>query len=245
VRYGIISDVHSNLVALEVVLGELADAAVDCYLCLGDVVGYGARPNQCCDLIRELDCVCIRGNHDEAAVFPGKEEWFTPPARYCIEWTRDQLTAVNRQFLKSLQPSTLVDSKIELCHGSLPDADYYTTTPIDALLTLRVMKTSLCFFGHTHYAEWFTYDSDNELPAEHPHALGGTCEIEEGHVYLINPGAVGQPRDGVELASYAIYDEEAATVTIHRTAYDIARTSEQMAAAGLPESMYARLWLGV
>lgn len=244
-RYGILSDVHSNLVALEVVLEELAEAAVDRYVCLGDVVGYGPRPNQCCDLIRELDCVCIRGNHDEAAVSPGKEEWFTPPARYCMEWTRDQLTEVNYQFLRSLPPNRLIDNRLELCHGSLPDPDYYTTTPMDALLTLRAMETSLCLFGHTHYAEWFVYNGGNEAPSEHPHALGGTCEIEEGRAYLINPGAVGQPRDGVELASYAVYDEEAATVTIHRTAYDIARTSEQMEAAGLPESMYARLWLGV
>jgi len=226
-------------------LDELERVGVDRYLCLGDVVGYGARPNQCCDLIRELACVCVRGNHDEAAVFPGKEEWFTPPARYCIEWTRDQLTDENRQFLKSLRSTAVVDGTIEVCHGSLPDQDYYTTTALDALMTIRAMSTRLCFFGHTHYAEWFTHNGQDSLPVEHPHPRGGVCHLEEGVRYLINPGAVGQPRDGVEEASHAVYDDEAGTVTIYRTVYDILRTQQQMEAAGLPEAMYARLWLGV
>jgi len=241
----VISDVHSNLVALEAVLEDLSGAGVDQYLCLGDAVGYGPRPNQCCDLMRELDCLCIRGNHDEAAVFPGKEEWFTAPARYCILWTREQLTDTSREFLQNLEPTAMVENRITLCHGSLPDQDYYTTTPMDAMLTLSVMQTPLCLFGHTHYAEWFIYNRNDDLPSEHPQPQGGACKLRDGLLYLINPGAVGQPRDGVEKASYAIYDDEAAEVTIYRVAYDIAKTSAQMAAAGLPESMYARLWLGV
>ena len=244
-RYAVISDVHGNLVALETVLEELSEAAVDSYLCLGDVVGYGPRPNQCCDLIRELDCVCISGNHDEAAVFPGKEEWFTVPARHCILWTREQLTDSNREFLRSLEPMAMIGDSITICHGSLPDPDHYTTTPADALLTLETMQTPICFFGHTHYAEWFIYGRNDELPSEHPQPRGGTCKLEQGLLYLINPGAVGQPRDGVEMVSYAIYDEEAGEVTIYRVAYDIGRTARQMQEAGLPQSMHARLWLGV
>lgn len=244
-RYAIISDVHSNLVALETVLEELSGEGVDRYLCLGDVVGYGPRPNQCCDLIQEMECLCIRGNHDEAAVVPGKEEWFTPPARDCILWTREQLTRRNREFLESLEATAMVGEEMTLCHGSVPDPDYYTTTPMDALLSLETMQTPLCFFGHTHYAEWFVYDRKHELPSEHPQAQGGRCELRDGLLYLVNPGAVGQPRDGIERASYAIYDDEAGEITIERVGYDIGKTSQQMAAVGLPESMYARLWLGV
>jgi len=245
VRYGIISDVHSNVVALRAVLDELAEAGVDEYLCLGDIVGYGPRPNQCCDLIRELNCRSVRGNHDEAAVDPSKAEWFTSPARACLLWNRRQLREDNLKFLATLEPTMPIGEDITICHGSVPDADHYTVTPADAALSFEVMQTALALFGHTHYAEWFTLRDGDGLPAEHPHPRGGTCKIEHGLLYLVNPGAVGQPRDGNEDAAYAVYDDDTGEIRLHRIEYDIARTSEQMRQAGLPESMWARLWLGV
>ena len=244
-RYAVLSDIHSNLVALEAVLADLADASIDRYLCLGDIVGYGARPNQCCDVMRELGAICVRGNHDEAAVDTSKAEWFTAPARACILWTSEQLRPDNRELLGALPSVRVVAGDITLCHGSIPDPDHYTVSPADALLSLAAMTTHIGFFGHTHYSEWFIADGDGQLPSEHPIPAGGRLRTENGHLYLVNPGAVGQPRDGNELVSYAIYDDDSGEIVIRRVAYDIAKTAQQMRAAGLPEAMYARLWLGV
>lgn len=245
VRYAVLSDIHSNLIALRAVLAEAAEAEVDRYLCLGDIVGYGARPNQCCDLIREIGALCVRGNHDEAAVNPEKAEWFTAPARACILWTRKQLREDNLHFLRDLPRREIIDDTITICHGSVPDPDYYTVTPNDATISFRTMTTPLAFFGHTHYAEWFTDNGDGEAPVEHPLPAGGSLRVSGDRRYLVNPGAVGQPRDGNELASFAVYDDEACEIVIHRVAYDIAKAALQMQEAGLPEAMHARLWMGV
>jgi predicted phosphodiesterase len=244
-RYAVLSDIHSNLVALQAVLAELADAQIDRYLCLGDIVGYGARPNQCCDLIRELGAICVRGNHDEAAVDPAKAEWFTAPARACILWTREQLRSDNLAFLAELPALRVVDEAISMCHGSVSDPDLYTVTPDDAALSFAAMETPIAFFGHTHYAEWFVDNGDGQPPVEWPSPSGATWQLSPNARYLVNPGAVGQPRDGNELASYAIYDSDACEMVIGRVAYDIAKSATQMQEAGLPEAMYARLWLGV
>ncbi len=244
-RYAILSDIHSNIVALEAVVADLADASVDEYLCMGDIVGYGPRPNQCCDLVRELGCRCIRGNHDEAAVDLDKAEWFTPPARACIIWNRRQLRDDNVEFLAGLSPAETIEDRITICHGSVPDQDHYTVTTADAMVSFSVMDTPLAFYGHTHYAEWFAWRRGEALPAENPHPRGGTCVLDDELLYLINPGAVGQPRDGNELAAYGIYDDEDGEISLHRVEYDIAKTTVQMKDAGLPESMHARLWLGV
>lgn len=244
-RWAVLSDIHSNVVALEAVLTDLEGAGIDRYLCLGDIVGYGARPNQCCDIIRELDAISICGNHDEAAVDLSRAEWFTAPARACIAWTAQQLRPDNLEFLRELPPLRVIEDRITICHGSIPDPGLYTVSPLDALLSLEMMETKIAFFGHTHYSEWFVSSDDGQLPAEHPSPAGGELHTDNGRLYLVNPGAVGQPRDGNELAGYAIYDDEAGTVTLRRVAYDIARTARQMEDAGLPEAMYARLWLGV
>jgi len=244
-RYAVLSDIHSNLVALEAVLADLADEPIDRYLCLGDIVGYGARPNQCCDVIRGLGAISVRGNHDEAAVDVIKAEWFTAPARACILWTAEQLRDDNVEMLQSLPPREVVDDRVTICHGSIPDPDHYTVSPADAQISLAVMGTPIAFFGHTHYSEWFIGSDDGQLPSEHPIPAGGRLRTDNGHLYLVNPGAVGQPRDGNELASYAVYDDEVGEVTIRRVSYDIAKTAQQMKDAGLPEAMYARLWLGV
>ncbi len=244
-RYAVLSDIHSNLVALDAVLDDLAGEGIDRYLCLGDIVGYGARPNQCCDRMREVDAVCVRGNHDEAAVRPEKAEWFTAPARACILWTRKQLRDDNLECLQQLPDRRLVDDSITICHGSVPDPDHYTVTPLDAVMSFREMTTPLAFYGHTHYAEWFVDAGDGELPVEHTAPAGGSTRIAADRRYLVNPGAVGQPRDGNEMASYAIYDDQALEIEIKRVAYDIAKAALQMQEAGLPEAMHARLWMGV
>jgi|YNPNPStandDraft_1061719.scaffolds.fasta_scaffold115583_2 putative phosphoesterase len=244
-RYGVISDIHSNLPALEAVLEALSEEGVDRYLCLGDVVGYGPFPNQCCERLRELDCIVVRGNHDESAVKPGKEMWFTSAAQICILWTREILTNDNREFLASLQPKYEGDDFV-LCHGSIPDPDFYTTTPREALMSFRVLDRPLALFGHTHFAEWFQHDpARSNLPTQHSALDGGQAEIREGVRYLINPGAVGQPRDGNSSSACAILDLEARRFEIKRVPYNISRTQKAILAAGLPEAMAARLSLGI
>lgn len=243
-RYAILSDIHSNLPALEAVLSGLQHESIERFICLGDTVGYGASPNECCDIVRDLSPLIVRGNHDVAAVAPGQERWFTPPARACIEWTRGELSEPNRQFLLGLQPSEQTEGA-HLCHGALFDPDYYTTTPSDAALTFDTMSLPLCFIGHTHYAEWYTQDASGAPPIRHPMTEGGFLHIAQGSRYIINPGAVGQPRDGNSRAAYAIWDTERQTVELHRTAYNIKAAQEKMATADLPWNMSQRLKMGV
>ena len=243
-RYGIISDIHSNLSALEETLKVAAERQVEEYLCLGDVVGYGASPNECCEIVRGLPVTVICGNHDVAAIQPGREIWFTPAARACILWTREILTPENRAFLESLAPQRQVGEAV-LCHGSLPDPDFYTTTPDEAMQSFRMMEGPLAFFGHTHFAEWFRHGPELLVPEESTRPQGGTCELQAGYQYLLNPGAVGQPRDGNHQASFAVWDPEGATVEIVRLDYDLADSQRRMYEAGLPENMALRLGLGI
>lgn len=243
-RYAILSDIHSNLPALCRVLEECEQQGISDFLVTGDIVGYGAQPNECCDLVRGLRAVVVRGNHDEAAVSPGKEEWFTSGARACIVWTRELLSPENLAFLRGLEPSARVEGA-HLCHGSLPEPDLYTSTPLEALLTFKAMQEPLCFLGHTHYAEWYTYRNDRRPPVHHGRPEGGECPLAPGKQYVVNPGAVGQPRDGNSQASFGVWDTEARVVAIYRVSYDIGAAQNRILDAGLPVNMAERLRYGV
>lgn len=243
-RYAIVSDIHSNMPALEAVLTRLERESIDRYVCLGDLVGYGASPNECCDVMRALKPAIVRGNHDHAAVHPGGERWFTPAARMCILWTREQLTDKNREFLLGLQPFVDIEGA-HLCHGSLFDADYYTTTPFEAAASLRVMTLQLCFFGHTHYAEWFYENPGHDRPDRGAAPDGARILLEPGTRYMINPGAVGQPRDGNSQAAYAVWDDEEQTVSLCRVPYNVREAQRRMEEAQLPWNMAERLMIGV
>lgn len=243
-RSAILSDIHGNLTALEAVLSRLADQDIDRYLCLGDIVGYGPKPNECCEIIRGLDGIILRGNHDVAAVQPGAERWFTPAATASILWTREQLTPANREFLLGLEPRREVDGA-HLCHGALFDPEFYTTTVQDAAQSFERMTEPICFFGHTHYAEWFALKSPEALPTQHPMVDGGVLQVAPDRKYMLNPGSVGQPRDGNSMAAFAVWDADAATIAIHRIPYNIQATQDSMEMAGLPWNMSARLTMGV
>ncbi len=243
-RYGLISDIHGNLPALEQVLAALAEVEIDTYLCLGDIVGYGASPNECCEIIQDIGAICIRGNHEQAVLEPDMQDWFNPEARACLIWTRQQLSKTNTDFLAGLAPSAEL-SDVILCHGSIPDPDFYIISPPDAAPSLQAMSGPLAFFGHTHCAEWFVQEDDGGVPEQHSHPAGGACSVDTECKYLINPGAVGQPRDGNHQAAFAIYDTEARQVQLLRIDYDIAAAQEQMVAAGLPLGMIQRLSLGI
>lgn len=242
--YAVISDVHSNLPALERAVATATARAAEQFLCLGDVVGYGASPNECCALLRSLPGLCIRGNHDAAAVEPGRELWFTPAARQCIMWTRGVLTPESREFLAGLPPAAEVPGA-ELCHGSVPDPDLYTLTPEQATDSFEALAGQLAFFGHTHLAGWFEEKEPGRAPRAEFTPEGALLRLSEDRRYLINPGAVGQPRDGNPQASLALWDTEARTVEIVRFAYDLGEAQAKMRRVHLPESMASRLSLGV
>jgi predicted phosphodiesterase len=243
--YAILSDIHGNVHALEAVIEACRAQGADRFVVLGDIVGYGPYPNECCEAVRALDAVVVRGNHDEAAVTAGKELWFTSAAARCILWTRDVLTEGNTLFLASLLPIALVDG-FTACHGSVPDPDCYTDSPLTAMLSFRDMQTDLAFFGHTHVAEWFEYDPRTDrLPAERLCCEGCEIALEDGAMYMVNPGAVGQPRDGVSTACYGLYDAAQARVIVERAAYNVTAAQRAILDAGLPEFMAARLSVGV
>jgi len=243
-RYAIISDIHGNFPALKRVLQQLAEASIDKYLCLGDIVGYGAQPNECCEAIRKLDAISVRGNHEQGVLRPEFEQWFNAAARVCLVWTHDQLTAENYAFIESLEETAQIDN-ITICHGSIPDPDFYITSPQGALPSFEAMTGDLGFFGHTHSAEYFVQREAGELSEHRPAPRGTTWSMEAEHKYLVNPGAVGQPRDGNPKAAYAIYDEESGQIELRRVDYDIAATQQKMIAAGLPASMSQRLSHGL
>lgn len=219
-RYGIFSDIHSNLEALEVVLDALKKEKVDKYFCVGDVVGYAANPKECIEIMRELDCPTVCGNHDWAVVDVIDYSNFNSYARAAVEWTKAELDDAEKGYLKNL-PLTYEDEEITMVHGSLesPEEFEYIFDELTAFRTLNLCRTKICFIGHTHSpAEYF-----------------------KGVKRLVNVGSVGQPRDGDPRASYCIYDLDKDTVEIKRVEYNIQKTMNKILAAELPKILAFRL----
>ncbi|HIE50273.1 MAG TPA: metallophosphoesterase [Armatimonadetes bacterium] len=241
-KYGLISDIHANWEALEAVLEALGE--VDAYLCLGDVVGYGANPNECCERVRELGCTTIIGNHDEAALGRMDLNWFNPYARAAVEWTMAALTPENRKFLESLPATAEVDDFL-LVHGALPDPWMYITSPLEALLTFQNMEPDLCFIGHTHVAEYYYVEKNQgSFPSQVSLRRGGTVQVTPERRFIVNCGGVGQPRDGNPQAAAGIYDTETREVEVLRVDYDLPTAQRKIRAAGLPSILADRLAFG-
>jgi len=239
-RLGIISDIHGNLPALEATLAALDAARVDRLLCLGDIVGYGPWPNECCEVVRERKIVTIQGNHDLAAVQVGAELWFTFPAARCIIWTRERLSEENSKLLQRL-PQVRQHEGVTLAHGAIDDPERYVYSWVDAEPSFRLMATKVGFIGHTHYQGWFAYDDERKLGQDDITPSGSDLSSDDGRRYIVNPGGVGQPRDGNPAAAYAIYDSQRELVQLKRVPYDPEPVVSRMLAEGLPESMAVRL----
>ena len=241
-RFGIISDIHANLEALEAVLAELQ--GVEAYACLGDIVGYGPNPNECVERIAALpNLSCVVGNHDLAALQEYDIDWFNAYARDAIIWTQQQLSAESKRFLRRLRPRLQVE-ELTLVHGSLPDPMEYITSPWEARFTFEEMETPICLVGHTHVAEYYRLGEDRLQPEQVSLFGGGEIAVEEGARYIVNVGGVGQPRDGNPRAGYGIYDREASLITVRRVEYSIEATQEKMEKAGLPQLLIQRLAVG-
>ena len=246
-RYLILSDIHSNLEALEKCL-ELAEGKYGHILCLGDLVGYGPDPNSVIDRIRPLAKIIIRGNHDKACSGLTDAEEFNPLARIGTEWTRSALTAEHIEYLRSLPEGPAEVDWFQIVHGSLHDEDGYMLGPAQALPELRNLSVLAVCFGHTHYQGGFMLTPKGRFQSirstSKNDGLTMTLQLEDGGRYLINPGSVGQPRDGDWRAGFAIIETDKKEVEYYRTPYDLSATQQKMRKAGLPDPLIKRLEYG-
>ena len=244
-RYLILSDIHGNWEALEAVLESAAKNRYEQIVCLGDVVGDGADPNAVTEWVRAHVSDVIRGNHDKACC--GLEETisFNPVARRAAEWTMEMLTAENREYLRQLASGPREVDGFLMVHGSILDEDEYLIDPYDAVVQFPLAGGRLVFFGHTHVQGGFML-WDAKSPVEHvgSNPLGDVLRISKGATQLLNPGSVGQPRDFVWQAGYAIYDNEQQQVEFYRCPYDLATAQKKIRDAGLPQPLADRLALG-
>lgn len=249
-RILVVSDIHSNLVALEAVLQDAG--SFDALWCLGDTIGYGPRPNECIALIRQHADVTITGNHDLACLGKIDLRDFNPDARKANLWNGAQLLAEHRAWLEVLPPKQAIDARFTLAHGSPREPIWeYLLSNEQAAANFEAFTQEVCFIGHSHVqlgfrqrysfdrVECFRPDWDHKRPRHHRVELTGDSR------YFINPGSVGQPRDQNPHAAYAVLDTEAATITFARVAYDITLTQRQMVECGLPTPLVSRLTYGM
>lgn len=242
-RYLVISDIHANLEALEATLAS-ADG-YDRALVLGDLVGYGADPNAVIERVRALpEVTIIRGNHDKVGSGIEDVEGFNHLARFAIAWTTNNLTPENKAWLAALpQGPVIIDQGVEICHGTPFDEDVYVFDDLDAARALRSARRRVCLFGHTHLAAAFRL-ADGGVRAVVPRRTAAFRVDVGGGRWIVNCGAVGQPRDGDWRAAWGEVDTLCGRVTIHRVEYDVEATQAKMVAAGLPELLVERLKLG-
>ena len=245
-RYLVISDIHANLEAFDTVMADAAALKYDRLLVLGDLVGYGADPNAVCERVRECaPHALIRGNHDKVGSGVESPEGFNAVARNAIRWTFDNLTEPNREWLAGLPAGPMiVDDLIEICHGTPFDEDAYVFDDLDALRAMHAARRPLCLFGHTHVqvGHYLSRDQFGLSTADEHRPL--MIPLDEANRYLVNPGSVGQPRDGDPRAGFGLVDTEAREMTIYRIEYPIAKAQARIMEEGLPEVLAQRLALG-
>ena len=244
-KYLVLSDIHSNREAFQAVLSFVRRKPWDKAVFLGDLVGYGANPNQTVDLLRSLrPLAAIRGNHDKVCSGIEQGELFNRVALEAAMWTRRKLTGTNLTWLKKLpEGPRVVDDAFAIAHGTPIDEDAYIFGEIEALNVFRQTSYPVCFFGHSHFPVIFALSPD-AITTILTVAPAFRFKLKPGVRYLINPGSIGQPRDGNPLASFAIYDSTAQSVTIHRIAYPVSKAQGKILQAGLPRPLADRLAIG-
>jgi predicted phosphodiesterase len=240
-RYGIFSDVHSNIEALEEVLKAYKKESIDMYLCVGDVVGYAANPSECIELVREISSFTVAGNHDWAVVDLFSIDYFNPDAKKAILWTRQFIKDEDKYYLTSLKP-IYKNKDLTLVHGSLnkPEEFYYMTDIETVEESFKFLENNLCFVGHTHISGVFIKDTQQRIYYYNSEYI----QLKEENKYIINVGSVGQPRDGNPYACYCIFDTEKKEIFLKRKDYDIKSTYNKIVKAGLPLFLAQRLYLG-
>lgn len=238
-KYAVIADIHANLEALEVVLDDARSQNCTHYCCVGDVVGYGANPKECLEIVRRMGMPCVKGNHDEYCSSEEDLEGFNPHAAEAVQWTRRQLSDDDRKWLRDLKYVRLVAS-FSMVHATLdqPERWGYVFDKLMAAASFTYQNTSVCFFGHTHVPVAFIRDSV---------VRGGTYSkfrVEPGRKYFVNVGSVGQPRDNNPKSAYVIYDLNESSIEIRRLDYDIGKAQKKILDAGLPPRLAERLAFG-
>ena len=243
-RVAVISDIHGNLRALEAALAAIDAERPDALWCLGDLVGYGPRPNECCALVAERADVCLVGNHDLVALDAAGVALaeFNPEAAAASLWTRERLSDESRRFLSSLEPAAEVEGA-QLFHASARDPVWeYVLSEETALATLRLATAPLVLVGHSHVALSIVLDGTTLAGGVAP---GGTELAVTPGRWLLNPGSVGQPRDGDARAAFLILDTDTQRAIFHRTTYAVEDTQAEIREGGLPDSLAERLAHGV
>ena len=245
-RVLILSDIHANLEALEACLDAAPE--YDQVYNLGDIVGYGANPNEVTARSRELGSIFVRGNHDKACSGLSDLSDFNPVAGLAALWTREKLIDDHLQFLRALPQGPLAPiQNVQLVHGSPRDEDEYILMASDAYSILKEEAVPLTFFGHTHVQRCLLLEDTGQGKAFAPNYKSAKgkqefkLEIKPKTKYMVNPGSVGQPRDNDPRAAFLLYDTDAGVITFHRVPYNIERAQEKIFSAGLPERLAIRL----
>ncbi len=245
-RFLIFTDIHGNLEALEAMFKHVSRKRIDHYLYLGDLVGYGASPNETIDRVKQLQPLSIiRGNHDKAVCGLDSIETFNPIAASAITWSRKEISKPNARFLCRLKKGPLIiNDQVSISHGAPFDEDFYIFGEFDAAEAFHYLPTRIGFFGHTHFP--FLYVQEGNVVRAHPlDGDHGTVRMKKNARYLINPGSVGQPRDRNPKAACAIYDSTEAVLTYYRFDYNIDVAQAKIRGQNLPAALAERLSLGI
>jgi diadenosine tetraphosphatase ApaH/serine/threonine PP2A family protein phosphatase len=242
-RFGIFSDVHANIEALTAVLSSFESERIDKYVCIGDTVGYGASPNECCDIIRKLAAYTILGNHDAAVAGRMDYSYYYDAARQALDYHASILSGENMEWLKGL-PYEVRDEEVTFCHGSpinLEEFEYiFSTEQAARCLDIWDQLATVTFIGHSHLCKSFALTKDEVYEVVAP-----KFTIRPDHRYIISVGSVGQPRDYDNRASYTIYDSAEKTFEFKRVAYDIDTAAQKIFDSDLERNFANRLFLGV
>lgn len=239
-KTAVIGDIHANIDALGAVMEDARSCGVSDWLCVGDVVGYNACPNECVEAVRSLGCAVVCGNHDHYCGYDESLADFHPIAAAVVEWTRRQLSSENAAWLRSL-PYSVVQHGVTLVHATLdePERWGYVFEAVDAEPSFFYQSTQLCFHGHTHVPA--VYEKRGGVVTRLPPS---NVKLSLGTKHFVNVGSVGQPRDSDRRASYCIYDHASRSLEFRRVEYDIAAAQARIREAGLPERLAQRLDIG-
>jgi len=245
VRYLIISDIHANWEALSGVLEETG-GRYDRVFCCGDLIGYGADPNPVVAWVREHCPVVVRGNHDRASVGMDDLEWFNPVAKAAALWTQQEIAPEHAEYIRGLPKGPLLVDGLEIVHGSPFDEDEYVLAASEAGPAFTYLESRIAFFGHTHVQGGFIWNHSRVETILRPSLRSHQAELEIDPecAYLLNPGSVGQPRDGDPRAAYLVFDSETGILTYFRVRYDVAGAQKKIRDAGLPPILADRLSVG-
>jgi predicted phosphodiesterase len=243
-KYGIFGDIHGNLEALEAVLADMEEQGVTHPLCLGDLVGYGANPAECLEVVRAMGCPVVRGNHDDLVTMGKAPDSFSDAAKESLSYARRCLDPGQLNFLRRL-PMIWAEDPITLVHATLdgPEGWGYISTRLEAQTSFLYQKTPLCFVGHTHRPCAFAQEREVR-PLEFRQVDIHPDRTKQGRKFLFNIGSVGQPRDGDWRSAYAIFSPQEHMVDLRRVNYNIEKATSKILKAGLPESLAKRLFKG-